>query len=470
MIAMTPDRLPDRAPDRAFNPFLIVALFCLALAASTGVLLRFGLIYGMPAWAQNYTAVRHAHSHLMYFGWVTLALMALIWEAVGRYTGRPLPRLVRWQMAATALAALLSYPAFWQNGYGLTQVGSAHLPLGAMVSTLNGLTWFWFVGLYWRGTRGLHPHPLPVQMFDWAILLMLLAGLGAVGLVGMVVARSDNAFLQQLFLHQFLDLFAVGWFNLALLGVLWAGVEQSKTPSFFEKLGVSAGVSADPMPLPRWLPTMSLALLLAPTFVLGITPGLLPAHLFWIAAAANAGAAGLLAVHLVQYTRLHTRLAGRPSSGKTPFREDGLPGSLLAYLGLGALAVVLLIALLLLVPGVWETSAGGPLRIFYLHDLLLGWVSTLLIAGIGPRFIRGGAWRAVAALWTLGVAVMLAALLLFGLAGRVPFPPAAALHLAAWASVPVALAAIGLLAAALTGRQPAPAPPAPAQAAPGEAG
>ena len=59
--------------------FILLALFALALAADTGVLLRFGLIHGMPDWAQNYGAVRHAHSHLMYFGWVTLALMTIIW-------------------------------------------------------------------------------------------------------------------------------------------------------------------------------------------------------------------------------------------------------------------------------------------------------------------------------------------------------------------------------------------------------
>ncbi|MCS6826625.1 MAG: hypothetical protein NZ553_08445, partial [Caldilinea sp.] len=56
--------------------FLSLALAALTLAAWTGVLMRFGMIYGMPAWAQNFGAVRHAHSHLMYFGWVTLALMA----------------------------------------------------------------------------------------------------------------------------------------------------------------------------------------------------------------------------------------------------------------------------------------------------------------------------------------------------------------------------------------------------------
>ena len=398
--------------NRALSFFLVAALFCLALAASTGVLLRFGLLYGMPPWAQNYAAVRHAHSHLMYFGWVTPTLMVLIWDALAHSTGRPLPRMVTGQLAATSLAALLSFPAFWQNGYGLTTIGSARLPLGAMVSTLNGLTWFWFVALYVRATRRLTPRPLPVQLWDWAIMLLLMASLGAVGLVAMVFTGSDNAFLQQIFLHQFLDLFAVGWFSLALLGVVWQHVARRRT-------------------LPRRLPTMSLALLLGPTFVLGVSPALLPPHLFWLAAAANAAAACLLGVHLVFYLR-----CAADGSATLPR---------LQWLGWAALAVVILVAFALLIPGVWDANAGGPLRIFYLHDLLLGFVSTILIALISVRTSAWAAWRWVAALWSIGVAAMLLALLLFGLAAILPVPPLAMLHLAAWASVPVAAAALLLL-------------------------
>ena len=407
--------------NRSLTPFLFVSLFALALAASTGVLLRFGMIYGMPAWALNFAAVRHAHSHLMYFGWVTLALMVFIWRALPGYTGRPLSRAVTWQLAATSVFALLSYPAFWQNGYGLTQIGSAHLPLGSMVSTFNGLTWFWFVFLYVRATRGLNPRPLPVQLWDWAIMLLLLASLGAAGLVGVVFSRSDNPFLQQLFLHQFLDLFAVGWFNLAVLGVFWWQLSRAARSTV----------------LPKWLPTMSLALLLAPTFVLGITPALLPPHLFWMAALANVGAAVLLAIHALRYLGR----TGRPLA---------LPG--LHVLAFGSLGVIIAIAFLLLIPGVWADSAAGPMRIFYLHDLLLGWVSSSLLILIDAEFALVP-WRslrlAAYALWELGVAVMLAALLGLGLTSVAPVSALTLLQLAAWAAVPVAAAAILLLGGAL---------------------
>ncbi len=155
----------------------------LAVAAWTGVLLRFGMVYGFPTWARNVGAMRHAHSHLMYFGRATVALFALIWADLPRHTGRRLPRGVGAQMALTADMALLSFPAFWANGYGLTTIGSARLPLGSMVASLNGLTWFVFAALCMWATRGLAVRPLAVRLWDWALALLLLPALGAAGLV-----------------------------------------------------------------------------------------------------------------------------------------------------------------------------------------------------------------------------------------------------------------------------------------------
>ena len=399
--------------------YAFVALFCLALAASTGVLLRFGIIYGMPVWAQDYTAVRHAHSHLMYFGWGTLGIMTLIWSMLPELTGRRLPHGVHVQMALICILSLLSFPAFWQNGYGKTVVGSLELPLGSMAAAINGLPWFLFMILYARATWRVPDRPLSLQLWDWACLLLLLASMGATA-VGMQVALGvESAVLRDAALHLFLDVFAVGWFTLATLGLLWA------------RLRSRAGA-------PGWLPTQSMAILLGVTFVLGMSPAVTPPSVFWIAAIANAAAALLLArhVHALWLRRQH------------------LPA--LVWFALAALGIDILIAFVILIPGLWRWSAGTQLRVFFLHTLLLGWMSSALLGLMLDALL---AWprpvlRWLGWVWMVGVGSMLVALLGLGISQFLVVTPVTWLKLAAVSSIAPAavaiVAALGMFGALFT--------------------
>jgi hypothetical protein len=395
------------------SPYILVALFALAVAASTGALLRFGLYLGMPDWAQNYMAVRHAHSHLMYFGWGTLAIMALIWHLLPRYLDRPLPRGVHWQMAATAVLALLSFPAFWPNGYGPTQIGPAALPLGSIVSGLNGLTWIAFVILYVRATARLQVRPLPVQLWDWAIVLLLVAFGGALGMVFLIALEHPSFFLHQAMLHLFLDLFATGWFTLGLLGLLWSWLGQRT-------------------PLPRRLPTQSLALCLTPTFFLGMPPLLVPMPLYWIGVAASLGAALLLAWHLKELWSRRQHL------------------SLLMQVGAAALIVHLLMTLTLIWPDLLRWSVGTPMRVFVLHNLLLAWLTSVLLALVMAEWtVQRARLRSFLQIaWSGGVGVMLLSLLGLGLISALPIGSAWLwLRLAAWSTLPLVAVVLVLLVA-----------------------
>jgi hypothetical protein len=393
--------------DRRTKIILFFAVSMLALAAWTGVLLRFGFTQGMPAWALNFGAVRHAHSHLMYFGWVTPGLMALIWFFLPRYTGRPLPKGVGWQMGITAFAAFLSFPAFWINGYSPTQIGSASLPLGSMAATFNGLSWLIFVWLYVRATQNMGERPLPVRLWDWAIILMVLSSIGAVGLPATIFMGVDNPMLQQLFLHLFLDLFSVGWFTMGLLGALWA------------TLGEDA-------PLPDGMPVASLAILLTPTFILGMLPSLVTPAMFWVAILANLGAVLLLSRHLWTFFQ----------------RRSELP--VLVRFGLLFGVVYVAGGILLLWPGLWQWAGGGPLRIFFLHNLLLGWVSSVLLGLILARFGRQapGLQHPIDALWMGGVSLLVVTLLALGFLAYAPGDAVFWFKTSAWVSVGPATAAL----------------------------
>ena len=400
---------------RSARLFAFAAVLALALSATTGVLLRFALVYGMPAWLGDFDDVRHAHSHLMINGWAMLGLMTLIWRWLPRYTGRALPRAVTWQMTAAVVFALLTLPAFWVNGYGLTQVGPMRIPLGSTVATFNGMIWFAFMFLYIRATRGLPERPLPLQLWDWAIALLLIATLGGAGVPVVTILDVPFPFLEQAFLHLFLDLFSVGWMALALLGAVWAWLPQKSWPA--------------------WLPGRSLALLLIFTFVLGMSPTVTPRYLFWLAALANLAAAGLLAVHLVHIWRQRARLPA------------------LVRFGLLGLVVQILAAVALLWPGVWEWSAG-MLRVFYLHNLLLAWASSVLLGLLLAVFAAGrqGLQRWTEALWMVGVGAMWLALLGVGLGRWLPISGRTWLQVAAWSGVVVLTAILMALLLLWRGR------------------
>lgn len=392
------------------RPYLLVALLALSLAAWTGVLLRFGIYLGMPAWAANYAAVRHAHSHLMYFGWGTLALMALIWAHLPGWTGRALPRGVGAQMALTAVLALASFPAFWSNGYGLTKIGGMSLPLGSLSAALNGLPWFLFMALYVRATRNLPVRPLPLQLWDWALILLFLASLGAMGVGVQAALDMESHALREASLRLFLDLFATGWFTLGVLGLFWAWVGAER--------------------LAGGQPVAVLAVLLSLTFVLGMSPAAVPESVFWIAALANLVAALFLAVHRFRLLQ----------------RKVFLPP--LADFALAALGAYLIMAIVLLVPGLWRWAAGTQLRVFVLHTLLLGWTSSALL-GMILATLRGPSGRMVRALslaWMAGVGLMLVALLGLGLVGLMPVRPIVWLQAAAWCSlIPASVALVALV-------------------------
>ncbi len=392
-------------PDNAafFRKHAFFALLILAFAGSVGSFLRFGLVYGIPpGWGRLHNIV-HAHSHTM-FGWTILALMTLIWQRLTAYTGRPLPRGVRWQMVATLIFSLLQLAAFWPNGYGVTRIGSAEMPLGAISAGLAGLTWFWFMALYWRATRGMAQQPPALRLWNWAIVLLFIASMGAMSEPVLLALSIENDFIKHLFLHLFLDLFTTGWLMLATFGVIVAYLENR----------------APVLNLPS---AKRLALFILPTFLLGMSPDLLPSWLFWVASAANLVVAGLVAIYLYRFY----------------LRRDDLP--LLVKFGLLGLLVQIGSALLMIIPGVWAWGAG-TLRIFYLHDMLLLWTSSALLGLLIARFgNRKSAWQSWTTwLWMGGVGVMWLALLLGGFVRWLPLSGRSLLAIAAWASVFIVLA------------------------------
>lgn len=393
--------------DYRWRRLWLAAAAVFVLAGATGALLRFGLIYGFP-WELQWANVRHAHSHLMYFGWATPALMALIVAWLPQVSGRPITQPFRAVIGITIGLGLLAYVPFLLYGYRPAPLGDAELPLSVMAAGLNVLAWYGFAFIYWRQTRGA-PRARALQLWDMAVLFLLLATLGAVGLPLMTFLNIQDPFWSLAFTHIFLDVFSEGWFVLAMLGLIYAHHPE-----------------AGRHPWARWGGDL-LAMGLPVVFLL-----YMPLHLVPAPVRAVGGVGGLL---VVLGTAANIRVLGTAVSPRWR-----LP---LIFLGL---KTATMLGLLLPPVARWATQSG--LRVSYLHWLLLGFLTLGLAAAATRRWaIPGRRW--------LNTAVILLILSLIPLTTLWPAPLRGrwTLHFAAWAALGPVLVVIGMLVAAIARRE-----------------
>jgi hypothetical protein len=337
---MTTSRMM-RAIDRTLK--VSVALFI--LAGFTGALFRMAGAYG---WTLGFNPVniRHAHSHLMYFGWAIPALFALVGARVVRSGGRPPSCRL---LSSSFIAAVAAWEAFLLWGYESARIGGARIPVGIIVSTLAMLIWYWFAHWYRRGRVHLEAGPSRT-LLDVSVLLLVVSTFGAWGVAATVPAGESLVALKTAFTHLFLALFSEGWLVMALVGLAWAELPSTAR-------------------MPRW----ALPLLLAGTaasFLLGMPGHLVDGNLRLVARLGGI-AWGLGAVGIVW---------GWWKAAPAPLRTSwGPPMLLLALKGSVQAASML-------VPGIWWADIPA-MRVLYLHVLLLGFVTLAIAASLvrGPR-------------------------------------------------------------------------------------
>ncbi|HUF10973.1 MAG TPA: hypothetical protein VMO47_16755, partial [Rhodothermales bacterium] len=192
------------------------ALAFFILAGLTGALFRFGTVQGATL-GFSLGNIRHAHSHTMYFGWVTPALMGLIAYRLRELGAGSFPKLGP-AVGLAFLTALVAYVPFLLFGYAPATFGAARLPLSMIAAGVNVLAWYWFVAIYLRARR-VDASSIAVRLFDLAVFFLVLATLGAWGLSGMQLVGHDDVALRMALTHVFLDIFSEGWFVLGVLGL-----------------------------------------------------------------------------------------------------------------------------------------------------------------------------------------------------------------------------------------------------------
>ncbi len=370
-----------------------LSLACFVLAAATGAYYRFSLVTPLPGVLDN---VRHAHSHLMFFSWVTPPLVLLIGRALARRGARPRGFAVAALLAA--VGGLATYVPFLMSGYHLTPVGDRLLPISMMASGANGFVWYLAALLYvvaaWRVRRD-----APVRLFDAAMALMVASTISIAALAYLGVSGGVERGVMLALVDWFLTLFADGWFGLAILGL--------------------AACHAPAQRLARW-PIGALAWSLAAA-MLARSVGRFANDalgLAWAGPLEGVAAALAALLWLALVAAVWPVAHGRAVAGGSVMaaEQDALPAPLaptgsalvLRQLALALLAVKGGVELVGALPAFSELFSQAPLRILFLHAFLLGAVSFSVVAAmrseLGPKAFRG------AALFAVAVFVMVAAL------------------------------------------------------------
>jgi hypothetical protein len=338
-------KAPPQLRTRAYPLLWKVALSCFLLAALTGFMYRLGMIGWLPAsLGLALDNIRHAHSHLMFFGWaVPFPLYILFAHLVDKDNAKH--RAFSWMkyaLSGTLIFGLLAYPFFLFYGYRPVEIGSADLPLSVILSGLVMICWYAFLWGYLKMRGVLNDASKP--WFDGALVMLFVCSLGAWGVAVLQALDPGNHLFMKSMTHFFLATFTEGWVVLILVAILvkYLKIEKQDWPIAPNML---LGCIAIGAPL---------------TFPYGISESLLTSELLMVARIGGSiTAVGLLGV-----------VYALVSSGKWK-------KSLLSWVvGLLAFKAIMQLTASVLPSSFWLSDHA--LRIFYLHVLLLGALTTTI--------------------------------------------------------------------------------------------
>lgn len=316
-------------------------MFSFVVAGLTGFLYRLGFLVPLP-YELNLENIRHAHSHLMFFGWASLIPLYFIkLDMVPGYHAALGARLMKFGLWSVLVFGLLSFPFFMIWGYRSVPVGEATLPFSVIFSGLVMIGWYIFMAGYLI-TRYHKREFTPNVWFEGALVMLFVSSLGAwgVGLVEML--HVGGPLFGKALTHFFLATFVEGWVVLVLLGLIVKALKITEEELMLSPV-VLVGLIAIGAPL---------------TFPYGISDSLVSLNL-----SVTARMGGVLVAEGVLLFVYSVIRSGRGKLGIWIWP--------LLFLGLkGIMQLIAAVS----PAGLWLSEYG--IRIFYLHVLLLGAFTT----------------------------------------------------------------------------------------------
>jgi hypothetical protein len=359
--------------DQLLQKVWLWSLLFFLLAAFTGFVYRWGLIGG-DILGLRMSNVRHAHSHLMFFNWVTPVPMVFM----ARHLMKTAPEAyssLKWCISVIILIGFASYPFFLIYGYQPVQIGNANLPFSVMLSGLVMIGWYWF-GLIYLRYRSKADSSLSQLFYDGVLVMLVVSSLGAWGVAVAQFGNIDNNLVSGALTHFFLTTFTEGWCVLAAIGIFYDLSEKNDLLPFDKNWLIAPIVLGAPLMFP-----------------FGLSVDLLNESLLWTAKFGSLMVGIGLGMNLWFMARA------------LPNRNRWIWTFVLAML---VLKVTVQLAAVFLPETLWLGQHG--LRVLYLHLLLLGFVSSMFFAAfhtVNNRISKAGLYLFVGSVTVLILTLVL---------------------------------------------------------------
>ncbi len=211
---------------KTFKSVWLWSLAFFILAGFTGVLYRFGMFYSLPV-ELSLNNIRHAHSHLMFFNWVTPVPMLFIAAYICRSVPAAASEFKR-TIYTVLIIGFASYPFFLFYGYRSVPIGGAELPFSVILSGLIMIAWYWFISVYLK-YRPNSKAGLPRLFYDSSLMMLFVSSLGAWGVAVFQFGNIDNPLLSSAMTHFFLAVFTGGWCVISAIGIIYHILEINRS-------------------------------------------------------------------------------------------------------------------------------------------------------------------------------------------------------------------------------------------------
>ena len=195
--------------------WLITAFGWFFVAACVGLLLRVSLLYNLPV-TFNYKFVLHAHSHVMFMGWLfNLLFIALVGAFVNpAATRRYVTLFYVFQISVAGM--LLSFPV---QGYGAVSIA---------FSTLHVFADYLFAIWFFKDTAYPNNRSNYALLFArWAVVFMALSSAGPYGLGYAMANGLQNTPFYHLCIYFYLHFQYNGWLIFGIIALILHHLAQT---------------------------------------------------------------------------------------------------------------------------------------------------------------------------------------------------------------------------------------------------